>query len=245
MSLNDNDLWLIERYLAEELSGQEEESFQKKMSQSIEFKQEFLLQQQMLFALKQEEDRVLKAELKEYAMSTDLWKKKTSSSKIYYYIAASVSLLIIAFYFLQPSSASLYEAYYTPLPEIPNVRGDQRQDQLFKAMQQYSIGNYEQALQLFKSVNYTDRKGEVDLYVGNCLLILNQPEEAIQTLKQVTELADDQIKSKANWYLALAYLKANNLPMAEEILTEISQREDDMYQQAAGEILAKTHWIIF
>jgi len=62
-----------------------------------------------------------------------------------------------------------------------------------------------------------------------------QLEEAIEIFEKVASSGSDVYKSKANWYLALCYLKQNQPAKAKPLLTELQQNNE--YKKEVSEIL--------
>lgn len=245
MSLSENNITLIEKYLAGDLNDSEMTAFKKMESGSEAFSKEVRLQRMMIASIRMKDDDLLRSELKEEAKMIDFSSQTKSFSKYWYYAAASISAVIIACYFLLPTGDSLFTAYYSPLPESPIPRGETFHDNLYEqAMQAYSKGSFKQALDLFLTLDDGSNRG-IDLFIGNCLLSLEKTEEAITYFAKAAESGNEQIQSHANWYLALAYLKADTSGEATPILKSLSESDDNMYQQKASELLSKKKWVIF
>ncbi|MDN3601724.1 hypothetical protein QWZ00_01140 [Belliella kenyensis] len=78
---------------------------------------------------------------------------------------------------------------------------------------------------------------DLSLYIGSAHLALNQTSEAIYNLNPQAEVSYD-FKYRFQWYLALAYLQADNASEARKVLENIVENGD--YKVSAAEsLLAK------
>ena len=94
---------------------------------------------------------------------------------------------------------------------LPIVRGDEIHTIEYRAFLAYEAGEYHKAINLFNSVENSEDK-YIQFYHGLCLLSVDKTEEAIQTLRPLTEsspgtLENMDFRQKATWYVGLAYLK--------------------------------------
>jgi tetratricopeptide (TPR) repeat protein len=163
---------------------------------------------------------------------------------IYWLAAAVVSLLIVSAVFLlkpvTPDAIALYETYYQPYPNVfdPTVRGEI--DTLTvsrKAFMAYNEGDYHTAAGYFKELLNSDDPMEKDnarLYLGNCYLSIGSVAAAKETLLQIS--AQSHVADQAKWYLALAYLKSNDMEQAEKALRGLTDHPNS-YQEKANKIL--------
>jgi len=73
---------------------------------------------------------------------------------------------------------------------------------------------------------------------GNCEFLLDTPEKAVETFKQLTDKKIDQnIKAQAQWYLALSYLKLEKMEEAKLSLQLISTSSN--YYKDAQSLIRK------
>lgn len=245
MSLSENDIELIEKHLEGILTKEEEEAFEQKEAISSSFAEEVSLQKAMIAAIKLDERKALREELKTEVKKIVLPSPSNKYRLKYYSIAATISLLIAAAYIFVPSNDSLFDAYYSPFPESPITRSESGNTSDYDvAMQQYSIGNYQKATDIFLQVNDSTIQHEIALYLSNCYLNINAPEKAILLLQTIITSENSQINTHAQWFLALAYLRDHNKQEASELLHTISQKGTP-YKEQAISLLNKLRWSFY
>ncbi len=246
MNKSENDKELIEEYLDDSLNEEKKQLFKNRLADSKSFADEVELQSTMIATIKMEERKLLKSELKEQAIRLRPFTAKRTSRKLYY-IAAAITSLVVVFYFLLPKSDSLFEAYYVPFPENPIVRSESNiSNDYHKAMNYYSRGEYDKALEVFNLIKSSAGQEEILLYIGNCYLSLDQPQEAIQSFKSLIEDANNEvIKVHAEWFLALSFLESGGLEESKRILRQIKGDERNQYRQKASELLNKLRWVLY
>lgn len=127
------------------------------------------------------------------------------------------------------SNTALYTANFKPDAAPENSEGP-----LQEAFEYYKNGDYEKAI---ASIDNTDislsTRSEktdtalayfyADYYKALCNMAINKFTRAIPLLeKAITNSPDGSFKTKAQWYLALAYLQTNNKKKTETLLQELS-----------------------
>jgi len=245
MALSENDTNLIERYFEGSFDENELLLFKEKEKQSPDFAQEVDLQRTMIVAIRQEERRTLKEELKKEIKNINLTSSNARNLKWPYAVAAAVSLFLIITYLILPSSSSLFEAYYSPFPENPITRSEPGNTSNYGlAMQQYSIGDYQKALDAFLKMSDSSIQDEIALYKGNCFLNLDEPNEAIVSFQTAIKSDNNQIVVHAQWFLALTFIMNNDKHKARELLLEISRGESH-YSDKASVLLKKLQWTFY
>lgn len=146
------------------------------------------------------------------------------------------------------TSNDLFEEYYIPQPyeTIPLRGGCDRSflkdQQLAEAIQFYQEENYENALEIFKSI-YRDLgkdavPEEIMFYAAICMIELNNEKEAIAILEDIANNPDSDFQQDALWSLTLAYLKADQRERAKEELYKMVSKQE-LYADDAGELLDK------
>jgi tetratricopeptide (TPR) repeat protein len=102
----------------------------------------------------------------------------------------------------------------------------------------YQAKDYRSAVSQFDEVLKVDpNHQEANFYAGVSYLSLEEANKAIQCLEKAKKGANGTIAENAEWYLALAYLKAKNKAKAEPLLKELQSRPASPYQQKATEVL--------
>ncbi|MEO1051376.1 MAG: tetratricopeptide repeat protein [Bacteroidota bacterium] len=243
-SLSQQDIDLITRHLGDELSSSEQALFEEKLKSSDNFAEEVQLQKTMVQAILVEDDTLLRQELKEEAILKRGSLSSKSAISWYYKVAASLLILITIGYFLLPSDASLFEHYYSPLPETPITRSTSAaDDHYYQAMQLYSLGDYQKAAQAFSLVVEDSLQYEVALYRGNCLLNIDDYDRAIDEFQKAVALNHPDAAMHSQWFLALSYIKTHQKEKAGFLLTEVIQ-SDSPYRTKASDLQRKLIWSV-
>ena len=233
----ENDLQLIERKLAGELSAPEEATFSRRLSQDAEFAEQYALGQMMINTLR---DYQLKEEMQSWAQEARRQKQRRRQ----YALAAGVALFLMTaagigyLTTLQPTPQSLYETYYTVYPADPLLRG-QPTVSYNQAMNLYREERYREAIPLFEELQKSDSTDAwIALFLGNSYLNVDQTDAAVQYFKQVANADDAIVRRYGQWYLALSYLKTGDQPAAEQLLEQLST-QPGMFQNKAQAMLDK------
>lgn len=212
-----NNIDLIDRYFGNSLSPKEQLLFNDLLQNNEDFKNEFVFQKDLkkVIALNQREN--LKSTLQQFEDNAIKNTKILFLSKKWL-IAASLALLIgLGFWFVKNtyfiSSEKLFTQNFEPYRNIiqPIVRGESSNTIEYRAFLAYENNDYHKAINLFNSVNNQDAT-YVSFYKAMCYLSLDKTTEAINLLEPIILSSnlvemDKQLSEKADWYLALAYLK--------------------------------------
>jgi len=123
--------------------------------------------------------------------------------------AAALFIFYIGFGNAEPSQ--LAEQYYK-VYIFDNISRSGNTDNLALAQQAYDSKDYQKAKNLFSQ--YPDNSS-AQIAKGNCEFLLDEPGKAIETFKQLTNKnIDIHVKAQVRWYLALSYLKLDNISEA-------------------------------
>jgi tetratricopeptide (TPR) repeat protein len=189
--------------------------------------------------LKSEKGRAIANSIKN-TERTYFEEKSTSDIKKWILYAVSVAaILIIGFFIVYQSSSaingkSLY-AEYKNWNTLPSLTLRDENTALATAEKFFRGQNYQEALDRFLEYQQTqseDQNPQIILYIGIAQLELDQDETAIQTFEKLLH-SNTLDASKANWYLALAYLKMNKIIKAKEKLQIIiDDSKNDQYEKA-------------
>lgn len=239
MTLDPNDLALIEKYLDGELSPEETTIFEEKQDSSAEFREAVVFHRQLLGQLEAQQKLSLKAELQ--GMMVDHVKEERGFDWRIFSIAASV-LLVVGFVtllkFQGPApSQELFQQYFDPYPVMSVVRGDTPNG--INPLHVYAEGKYQQFVEIMVSRRNTDvqavQSSKLQLAYGNALLAIAQPERAIKELEAIKPGEDYYLD--AQWYLALAHLRLQNIHETRELLTQLVEQQT-FYKSSARKLLA-------
>ena len=168
-------------------------------------------------------------------------------SKRFWYQAAAVLLLLcsLSFYFYTQnktlSPERLFTSYFEPvLMEEQFTRGEGKKE-LEQAAVEYREGHYREALELYeKSLESATYKSQIRMYMGNCYLALGtNPEQAVRLFQEILRDQNSGLQQKANWYLALAYLKNQEPEQAIAQLKKIATHPKAYHKEQALTLLKK------
>jgi tetratricopeptide (TPR) repeat protein len=234
----------IEKYLSGELSKEAAESFEKQMSENDELRNQVENHRRFIKGLALGFNRELKAQLQQEEQrlaSQDIETKRRLPLQYFIGIAAAVTLILVSVFLLRaPSvnSAELFTAYYQPYPNIesPVSRDDNAEQNAYTF---YEQGRYEEALDLFSQLISENPANPAPVfYSGICHLELDASEKAVVLFQSVQSMEKSNYSKAALWYEALASLKIDDKSSAVEILTDLSEG-DDNYALRSIELLDK------
>ena len=237
---------LIEKYLKGLLSKDEEKSFLDRLDSDTDFKEKFLLEQQLFNSLNEdswsfsERDNSQVKEYKRLLEDDDLQNlkktltrvnsefnskpEKSNHRRLFYYVAAASIVMFLGFQFFFNQNISNQDLYnnYIALDDLPSfVSRGNSVDDLTKAQSLFENKKYKEALIIFNSLkNQGDSDGNMLIYIGVSEMELGEYLDAEQTFNDLTEsnLLDAQ---KGHWYKALLYLKMAKVDRAKVVLKEI------------------------
>lgn len=228
---NKND---IERYFDQSIGSQEKEQIKKSLAEDSDKLLEIEVGEAIAESLASEEFKNRLQIIRETnGRDRFVW---------IYRIAAAVTLLAVTSIVVwrisfQKTPESLYDEYFTPYDGFVQARGDE--DSISEGIELYNQGKYEEAITFYnKNLNISENP-QVTLLVANCHLMLNDQNSSIELLKQIENHPDPLIQGNANWYLALAYLKNEDILNAKKSLAEIIQ-SNQPYKKNARKLLEES-----
>jgi len=111
-----------------------------------------------------------------------------------------------------------------------------------EALNLYYNKEYGAAKAIFEQVLVPKEKNnELVLYMAICQLFSSDINNAINNLTYLSSLKNYVFKDQVNYYLALAYIKNNQISKARTVLSNI-QKSDSEYATTAAEMLNKMRW---
>jgi len=252
-----NNFDQIERYLNEEMSLEEKESFEQAMEQDTSLAEEVRLQQfeESAIDLMIEDDLLGKinkiaSEEKGQIKIVPLHKKKDNSllSVRWLKIAAVASILLVTtFYFYTLSSSDFnprelaITAYEKRIPNFSNVRtiegqgGLDEYDKYSAYITNKERQKMEETIRFFKT-----QKGSDALYkIAHAYLLSKDFDAAIEGFITYQSTASETERDylNASFYLALAHLGKGEIDKAQTIFIEIKANPNHLFQKDAEEIL--------
>ena len=223
---------LIAKYFEKTLSNTEKTKFEAELLKNEGFKQEFEFQKELKKAIEVSERQSIKANLQKFE------KPKVIPFQLKrFYPYAAILVLFICLWFIFKNSQNpqdLYSDYFSMYPNVvePISRSSVENSLKQEAFQNYELGKFNEALLDFDVLLTSDNpdKNIINIYKANIYLNLNNPEKAIALLKK-NLLESNQWRDKSLWYMALAYLKLENLEQAKETLLLLSKETDNFKKQ--------------
>jgi tetratricopeptide (TPR) repeat protein len=247
MPLSNNDITLIEKYLDDDLSADENDVFNSRI-QDTAFTEELKLQQSTANALKHLFEQQLKEELRQQLgtyRQDELDSKKTTSrfNKTYFYWAAAAIAFVIIFILAirqkSTSDEALYLTYYKPY-HVGNSTRSLPASNNHLAFEKYTEGDFQQAAILLEQLLKDNTQGYntalLQLLLGNCYLNTGELQKAVASLKSAANSDDPILSQHAKWYSALALLKLGNRSETLRLLQELTS-SDSIYQKQAGNLM--------
>ncbi len=232
---------LIEKYIQNRLSSEEEVLFNELLKTNSNFKDEVALHTKIKKVVKHEEDTNFRNLISEIESKSKSPSKKSSYKK--WLVAASI-LLISALGYISLNkntytSQELFASYFEPYRNVvhPIARNDEQQNDKAIAFSAYEKGDYNTAITLFTQLYNSSKEPYYLFYKANALLKLEQADEAIPLLLEHLK-TQDTLTKRTNWYLALAYLKTEDIQKAKELLNTIIS-EGSYKNKEAKELLDK------
>lgn len=221
---------LLNGYFEGSLSPNQLEEVERLRASDAEFATEFEFRKELQLALKKEERSQLKN------MFNTIAEEESKPESILFQLrpwlaAASIALLVglASWFFIfnttDFNTDELYASNFAPYDNVvhPIERGNQLEDLKTNAFTAYEQGAYAEALELFKELNTKHNDSYIDFYSAMVLMQLNQHQEAIPLLEKYIE-RDGELKDRATWYLALGYLKMEEIDKCREQLNLVVQK---------------------
>ncbi len=257
----------IEAYLNGEMTPEERQRFENKIHTNPDAKKELELYQEMRTILddadwevtdtssqhvkvknyeaflKSEKGKSIATGIKSAENNYFKERPRNRVRQLIVYVGSIAAVLVIGlFVFLQLSkevdSKSLY-AKHKNWDELPSLTLRDANTELAEAEKLFKQQQYQEALDIFKK--YQTEKSEtlnpqVLLYIGVTQLELNRNEEAIESFK-ILRNSNTLDASKADWYLALAYLKLKDTEKAKKHLDQLVKTPNGYKYTAAVQLL--------
>jgi hypothetical protein len=250
---------IIDRFNAGELTGNELEEFTKKMESNKEFAEYVKLSKKVDSFLQNNLERLeFREQLENIYKKTIINKHKKNfiNKKIQIFsfqvsnkIAASTVFLIISITFLflylrPPINKRLYSQYFHPYDASEITRGNNEKtntDKYSEAIKLYNDKEYQQSYFLLneycKGPSLSQYEYERGLFLkGISAMEINNFEEAITSFNIILKNKNSLYSESAEWYLALCYLKKNNITISKYILHQISI--SDSYYRNQAELIS-------
>ncbi|WP_276168486.1 tetratricopeptide repeat protein [Zobellia alginiliquefaciens] len=222
---------LINGYFEGSLSEEQKREFDHLFETNADFKTEFEFQEELKRTLVKSERKQLKEILSNTAVPPEKEQPKVIRLRPWL-VAASVFVLVgisswlILFDRTDIDSQNLYNSNFAPYENVvhPIERGEQLEDLKTRAFMAYENENYKEAIELFKTLNEKNNDKYIVFYEAISLMQLNKQDEAIPLLEDYIA-SSGELKERAIWYLALSYLKLDEIEDCKEQLRVLVHNE--------------------
>ncbi len=243
----ENKFDLIEKYLMNEMSVREQVEFEESLRSNPDLMKEFLLRKDINEAIIEDDIISLRNNLDEIINTKPALTKKIKNPFIYSAVAAVIILIVVIaniyiFPLGQMDKNEVFKSYYSAYPAVMSFRSPVDQTEiekiLYDAFNYYDDGKYEMASVYFKQVLEKDSTNYMSqFYLSVCEIEKNNLSEAEKYLNDLILKKNHIFREQSHWYLALVYLKQNEMISAENILKKIV--EENMIQKSDAQFILK------
>jgi len=238
----------ISKYLSGEMDAQSEKAFEQRLHNDKDLRNEFELHKEIQNALSEEDIMELREKLEEFGPSSQSKKKFRLKWGDALAVAALVTVFIgIGMLWIYHSQITnpdeLYASYFEPYPSIYSQRSIEAESESGnlkqKAFLAYEKESWRKAQDHFdKLLLLQPEKTEYVFYSGILDLKLNETHKAINHFRTVLNKKDPLLEDQIIWYIALAYLKEENIEKSTEYLQKIVN-EDMINKEKALKLLRR------
>jgi len=238
----------ISKYLNGEMDAQTEKEFEQKLNNDKALRNEYELHKEIQNALGEEDIIELREKLDAYRPSARpknrlrlKWSDALSAAAL---VTLFIGIGMLWMYHSQITNPDeLYASYFEPYPGIYSQRSidvDSESGSLKrKAFLAYEEESWEKAQDHFDQLLLLQPgKTEYVFYAGMLDLKLNDTHKAIDHFRTVLDKANPFFEDQAIWYIALAYLKEENIEKSVEYLQKIVN-EDLANKKKATKLLRR------
>lgn len=242
----------IQRYLDGEMTEEELWSFQQDLKDDPELKEKLDLHHLVEKSLKEKSEKEFRDKLENsyYKSRPDSTKtpsvEKPSLKLVYFFISFAAALIVGLLIFINgtvPDKDSLFEEYYTPINVMYGTRSAEAspaESNLISGIKAYHMRDFERSERLIESylLNETDKKAVANYFLGLAKVELQDFTNAAKCFKNVLNDSANYYQEHSQWYLALVFLKNDQLEEAKQLFTQISL-EGTVHSEDSKEILKK------
>jgi len=207
----------------------------------------------------QKEAAKIEAEINQETEAEKKWNKTNFINRrnwIYWATAAAAAIFVgLYFGIITPSGLGkkIYNEHFEPYPNkvIPSTRGievpenfahfsQEEYNLVVRAMKHYQRGNYKEASELFEQhVNRKKENAALIFYKGISQLKSGKEKQAEENLRYILNNKESEFRQEAQWYMALTYLKVNEIESARETLKKISETTGHPYKNKAEKVIGE------
>jgi tetratricopeptide (TPR) repeat protein len=238
----------IHKYLMGEMDQQSKNEFERKLEEDDKLRNEYELHKEIKDAVQEDEVMELRDQLEELGHSVKTERKFNLKRSDLFAIAASFTLfigigLLMLFHNQLTHPDDLYASYFETYPSIYSQRSVGGDSPLGiikeKAFLAYEKENWDESRSYFRQLfEKNPEKVEYPFYLGVINLKLDNPDDAIEQFQTILENKNPLFEDQAIWYMALGYLKKNNIERSVHYLNRIIS-EDMANKEKASELINK------
>ncbi len=222
---------LIEKYIQKRATAGELKKIRQLMEEDPDFKEEIILQLEIQQAIKRE---VLKLRLQQFE-KREIKKKKIFSQLWKIAAVFVVGLSLLWFFNRSPDYGRIYAANFEPYPNIvvPSIRDfNTSENDVEEAFRYYDNQDYKKAAAAFKKLYLDDEIAYANFYYAISLMSDHKVEKALEALESSSWKIPKRYQYQTDWYLALGYLKVQNIEKATVYLQKVIKSDNPMATQA-------------
>ncbi len=240
----------LEKYLKGNMSTKDMKRFEALLVKDKEMLCEIALEQELDSVLSREDilDLKMKLDAARNGSTTSVHLSPIismmKSNMKYVAAAASMGVLITAGVLtLTPrsyTSDKLFKMYYQPDQAVIVNRAGRGNVNIVEALMKFQNKDFEVASDMFEEILMANPDNiALRFYNGISYIETEKYDEAIESFNMILEDKENLYIEHAEWYLALCYLKKDQVEKARIQLLRIANEEDGFYKEDAQRILKK------
>lgn len=197
---------MIERYLNNEMLGDEKKAFESNLESNSELKSELKIQKDLRLAV---EMGALKHDLND--IHDKLFVGEKSSSNNWLAIAAGFAIILtLGVWIINQNGkpSDLFATYSTTDPGLPVPMSSTNHYLFYDAMVDYKAEKYEKAIEKWKGLLRAEPQNDtLNYYTGSSYFNLSDYEKATEYFEKVGREEGATLRDKAQWYSVLAWIE--------------------------------------
>lgn len=233
LNISDAEWEEIELFLSGKLEPSAEAIFKNKISEDGSFEKKVAHVRQVILGIR---EAALSSELRNVPLSGHhhLATRKPSGKKFFIgwmsgAAAAIVILALLYFGLFKKSEEKLFAKYYYPDSGLISTMGASDKYAFDVAMIHYKSGQYQKAIEAWKALLKPGISNDtLNYFMGNAYLAMDETQQSISYLTEVTKDTASVFRKDAEWYLGLAFLKSGK---KDEAINHIAQSENEKKEE--------------
>ncbi len=234
---------LIDDYIMNRLNKDQRKSFEVRLDQDPALQEALQIRQIMIEQVKtignlQLKDKILNIQKNVEGKEKHIAKRR--NIRYFISIAAAMVVLFIGFQWFNTtqSVSNLYANNYEAYDQLRfGNRSTQEDKTLLDVGALYQKGNYAEMLKAIESLAPNEKEDDrIILASAICHMELEHYKKAIGILKQASVQNEFFYQDQAKWYLALNYLKLDQIEKSNKLLQDLS-KTSNFYSKKAKDLL--------